>query len=208
MIDLTLISIFIPTFFLVSATPGMCMTLALSLGMSVGVRRTMAMMWGELIGVGLVAVLAVIGVASVMLNYPTAFNLFKWAGGLFLGYLGVQMWRKQDSINVHAEQPQLTAVSPYKLASQGFITAIANPKGWAFTMALLPPFINPDLPMPPQLALLVLIMLMCEFVCLMLYASGGRWLRQLLKDSSNVKWVNRIAGSLMIAVGIWLALSG
>lgn len=206
MVDLTLISVFIPTFFLVSATPGMCMTLALSLGMSIGVRKTMPMMWGELIGVGLVAVLAVIGVASVMLNYPTIFAVFKWCGGLFLGYLGIQMWRKQDDISLTKNQTQLTEISSTKLASQGFVTAIANPKGWAFTMALLPPFINPHLPMPPQLATLVFIMLICEFICLLLYASGGRWLKQLLKNSNNVKWVNRLAGSLMIGVGIWLAL--
>lgn len=182
------------------------MTLALSLGMSIGVKRTMPMMWGELIGVGLVAVLAVVGVASVMLNYPTLFNVFKWAGGLFLVYLGIQMWRKQTNLSLQSKESHLSTTSSLKLASHGFITAIANPKGWAFTMALLPPFINSELPLPPQLAVLVLIMLLCEFICLMLYASGGRWLRELLKNSSNVKWVNRIAGTLMVVVGVWLAL--
>lgn len=60
MLDTTLILLFIPTFLVISATPGMCMTLALTLGMSIGVRRTMYMMWGELIGVALVSVLAVV----------------------------------------------------------------------------------------------------------------------------------------------------
>lgn len=36
----TLLGVFIPTFFLVSLTPGMCMTLSLTLGMTIGVRRT------------------------------------------------------------------------------------------------------------------------------------------------------------------------
>lgn len=35
----SLLSVFIPTFFVVSITPGMCMTLALSMGITIGVRR-------------------------------------------------------------------------------------------------------------------------------------------------------------------------
>ncbi|MEL0099452.1 MAG: LysE family translocator, partial [Opitutae bacterium] len=54
MIKLSLLGLFIPTFFFVSATPGLCMTLALSLGMTVGVRRTLWMMAGELVGVAIV----------------------------------------------------------------------------------------------------------------------------------------------------------
>ena len=50
--NLALLSMFIPTFFFVSITPGMCMTLALSLGMSIGYQRTLWMMLGEVIGVG------------------------------------------------------------------------------------------------------------------------------------------------------------
>ena len=70
--DFAILAVFIPTFFFVSITPGMCMTLAMTLGMSVGVRRTLWMMAGEVIGVALVAIAAVVGVASIMLNYPSA----------------------------------------------------------------------------------------------------------------------------------------
>ena len=73
MISFALLSLFIPTFFFVSITPGMCMTLALSLGMSIGLRRSLHMMWGELVGVGLVASAAALGVAALMLQFPQAF---------------------------------------------------------------------------------------------------------------------------------------
>ena len=52
------LSVFIPTFLFVSLTPGMCMTLAMVLGMTQGVKRTLWMMVGELIGVGFVAAAA------------------------------------------------------------------------------------------------------------------------------------------------------
>ena len=93
MIDVAALAVFIPTCFFVSITPGMCMTLAMTLGMSIGVRRTLWMMIGELLGVATVAIAAVLGVASVMLNYPDAIAILKWVGGAYLIYIGVNMWR-------------------------------------------------------------------------------------------------------------------
>ena len=84
MINLSLLAVFIPTCFMISLTPGMCMTLSLTLGMSIGVRRTFWMMWGELSGVALVSIAAVAGVATIMLNYPALFVVLKYAGGAYL----------------------------------------------------------------------------------------------------------------------------
>jgi len=60
--------------------------------------------------------------------------------------------------------------------------------------------------MAPQLAILVAMILLLEFVCLIIYASGGKLLRHLLMERNNVRLMNRIAGTLMVAVGVWLAL--
>jgi homoserine/homoserine lactone efflux protein len=205
-LDYSLLALFIPTFLLVSATPGMCMTLALTLGMTVGLRKTLWMMWGELAGVALVSVSAVIGVASIMLNYPQVFNLFKYLGGAYLIFIGIQQWRSKGKMAITNNSQQAALISSKKLMIQGFVTAIANPKGWAFTISLLPPFINPELAITPQLIVLVLIILCSEFLFMTLYATGGRGLGKLLEQSENVRLINRISGSLMIAVGIWLAL--
>ena len=102
-IDPAILALFIPTFFFVSVTPGMCMTLAMTLGMSLGVRRTLHMMWGELIGVGLVSVLSVVGVAAVMLNYPALFSAFKYVGGAYLVWLGIQMWQAKGKMAIPAD---------------------------------------------------------------------------------------------------------
>lgn len=208
MLDYPLLTLFIPTFLLVSATPGMCMTLALTLGMTIGIRKTLWMMWGELIGVGLVSILAVLGVASIMLNYPQIFNLFKYLGGSYLIYIGIQQWRSQGKMSIQEDMDNSPAASikRSKLFIQGFVTAIANPKGWAFTVSLLPPFINPELDMAPQLTILVIIILLSEFLFMMLYASGGKTLGKMLGQNKNVRLINRISGSLMILIGLWLAL--
>ncbi|WP_299205477.1 LysE family translocator [uncultured Amphritea sp.] len=203
--SVAILSIFIPTFFFVSITPGMCMTLALSLGMSIGVRRSLHMMWGELIGVGLVATAAAAGVAALMLQFPEAFIFLKLGGGAYLGWLGFQMWQSKGKLVMPEPGTEVKKQGNLQLAFNGFITAIANPKGWAFFVTLLPPFLDQSLPLAPQLTLLIAIILSLEFSCLLIYASGGKALRHLLLDRGNVKLMNRIAGSLMIGVGIWLA---
>lgn len=202
--DLAMLAVFIPTFFFVSVTPGMCMTLAMTLGMSIGVRRTLWMMIGELIGVAIVAIAAVLGVASIMLNYPDIFELLKWLGGAYLAYIGVNMWRSKGKMSIG--ENKLSDVSRSALFTQGFVTAIANPKGWAFMISLLPPFINVDREVAPQLFVLLSVIMFTEFTSMMAYATGGKSLRIFLSRGDNIKWMNRIAGSLMIGVGIWLAL--
>ncbi|MEZ9058383.1 LysE family translocator [Vibrio pelagius] len=205
--DSALLLAFIPTFFFVSITPGMCMTLALTLGMSIGYRRTLWMMVGELVGVGVVSVAAVLGIASIMLNYPWLFTGFKFVGAAYLFYLGVQMWRSKGKLAITADTQNQATGNDWDLVVQGFVTAIANPKGWAFMISLLPPFINSSKALIPQLSLLVSIILVSEFVCMTLYATGGKSLKHLLGQADNVRLMNRIAGTLMMGVGVWLFVS-
>ena len=202
MIDVAALAVFIPTFFFVSITPGMCMTLAMTLGMSIGVRRTLWMMIGELLGVATVAIAAVLGVASIMLNYPDAFAILKWVGGAYLIYIGVNMWRAKGKMSVDTSKP--SDVSRKSLFTQGFVTAIANPKGWAFMISLLPPFISVEHAVAPQLLVLLGVIMTTEFLSMLAYATGGKSLRLFLSRGDNIKWMNRIAGSLMGLVGIWL----
>ncbi|CDT77320.1 TPA: LysE family translocator [Vibrio diabolicus] len=205
--NLALLSMFIPTFFFVSITPGMCMTLALTLGMSIGYRRTLWMMIGELVGVALVSVSAVLGIAAIMLNYPWMFIALKFIGGGYLLYLGVEMWRSRGKLAINVDNLEKPRSGNVALIMQGFVTAIANPKGWAFMISLLPPFIDQNAALAPQLIVLVSIILLFEFICMSLYATGGKGLKRVLGQSKNVRLMNRIAGTLMMGVGVWLLLS-
>ncbi|TLP47126.1 LysE family translocator [Cohaesibacter sp. CAU 1516] len=205
--SMTALTVFIPTFFFVSLTPGMCMTLALSLGMSIGYRRTLWMMLGEVLGVGLVSVAAVLGIASVMLTYPWMFLAMKTMGAAYLFYLGISMWRSKGKMALSSSQSEMQLGRNWDLMAQGFMTAIANPKGWAFMISLLPPFIDSSRPLASQLTILVAIILLFEFICMSIYAAGGKGLRSLLGNARNVRLMNRLSGSLMMGVGLWLFLS-
>ena len=204
-VSLSTLAVFVPTFFFISATPGMCMTLAMTLGISIGVRRTLWMMMGELLGVGLVALAAVLGVASVMMAYPKVFVLLKIVGGAYLFYLGVQMWLSRGRMAIDMGDAESgPSVTRQQLFTQGFVTAVANPKGWAFFVAVLPPFLSSELPLWPQLGVLLAVILSLEFLCMMLYATGGKALRVLLAQQSSVQVLNRISGTLMMGIGVWM----
>jgi threonine/homoserine/homoserine lactone efflux protein len=115
------------------------------------------------------------------------------------------MWRAKGHLSEQSlEHKSLTNT---KLITQGFITAVANPKGWAFMIAVLPPFISIGKPISLQLATLVVIIMCSEFLSMLAYASGGKSLRLLLNRGNNARWMNRIAGTLLGGVGFWLALS-
>jgi len=204
--DSSTLLLFVITFFAVSATPGLCMTLALTLGMTIGVRQSLWMVVGELIGVGLVAISALLGVATLLLTYPSLFVALKYGGGAYLCYLGMGMWRSKGKMAIDLDANQVKSVSPVSLAIQGLVTAIANPKGWVFLISLLPPFINTQQSLLPQASMLIAIILVLELLCLLLYATGGRALRSLLQKKNNVKLMNRIAGSMMLGVALWLVL--
>jgi homoserine/homoserine lactone efflux protein len=202
--DLTRLITFGASFFLVALSPGLCMTLAMSLGISIGVRRALWMMAGELAGIALVGASAVIGVAALLLQAPTVFAVFKWIGAAYLVYMGWQTWRSEPPrLDVQEGDRRRTAAS---LIFQGFITAVSNPKAWAFNVALLPPFVDKNRPLLPQLLAMLALMLVIEFISLQIYAHGGRALSEQLHRRGKARWLNRVAGSLMVGVGIWLAL--
>ncbi|NMT03561.1 LysE family translocator, partial [Vibrio parahaemolyticus] len=110
---------------------------------------------------------------AIMLNYPWMFIALKFIGGGYLLYLGVEMWRSRGKLAINVDNLETPKSDNITLIMQGFVTAIANPKGWAFMISLLPPFIDQNAALAPQLIILVSIILLFEFICMSLYATGG-----------------------------------
>ncbi len=201
-VDSTRLLAFSGTFFLVAFSPGLCMTLAMSLGISIGVRRTLWMMLGELTGIALVSVAAMAGVAVLLVGAPQVFGAFKLAGAAYLLWMAWGSWNAP--MGALTAPPRMTRTA---LCAQGFITAVSNPKAWAFQAALLPPFINTAAPLWPQMAVLLTLIIVIEFACLLIYAQGGRSLSELLVRRGQGRLLNRISAVLMAAVAIWLVLA-
>ena len=192
-----LLLILIPTIAAVSLTPGMCMTLAFTLGLSIGYRRTLPMMLGELLGVALVVTATVLLLAWLLALEPHYFQGLSLIGAGYLLWIAWQLWHAQEHF---AAGDKSETLRPWALLLLGFTTAVMNPKGWAFMIALLPGFIVATKPIAPQLTVLLAVMMITEFLSMSLYAGGGRWLRGLLKHDHNLLLLNRIAAVMMLCV--------
>jgi threonine/homoserine/homoserine lactone efflux protein len=178
------------------------MTLSMSLGISVGVRRALWMMLGELTGIALVSAAAMAGVAVLLVGAPHVFGAFKLAGAAYLLWMAWGSWTAPVGAMAAASGASRSA-----LCAQGFITAVSNPKAWAFQAALLPPFIDTSAPLGPQMAVLLALIIAIEFACLLIYAQGGRSLSQLLVRRNQGQVLNRVSAVLMAVVAVWLVLA-
>jgi threonine/homoserine/homoserine lactone efflux protein len=202
--SLDLILLFIPTIAAVSLTPGLCMTLAFTLGLSIGYRRTLWMMLGEMVGVATVFISTFWGLGWLLSRDPLYFKLFSLIGGAYLLYLSLILFRQPPE---KLMTKQLGNTSAASLTGLGFITAVSNPKGWAFLIALLPGFVVTESPLVPQFAIMLIIMLSTEFLSMTLYATGGQWLATRLSNDSGLLSVNRIAAGMLSLAAVWV-LSG
>lgn len=87
-------------------------------------------------------VLAVsLGLEGVVAHSPTLFAILKYAGALYLLYLGIKMWREPLVV----DEVALDQLSLWKIYRQGVITNVLNPKVVLFFLALLPQFVISNL---------------------------------------------------------------
>ena len=199
-----LILLFIPTIASVSFTPGLCMTLAFTLGLSIGYKRTLWMMLGELSGVASVFTATFWSLGWLLSRDPIYFQIISFVGGVYLLYLAFQLFRETPET---IESRDLKKTHPMALAILGYVTAVSNPKGWAFLMALLPGFVSSDTELTSQFIIMMGIMLTTEFVSLTVYATGGQWLASRLSSSKGIVNANRVAASMLTLAALWV-LSG
>ena len=199
-----LILLFIPTIASVSFTPGLCMTLAFTLGLSIGYKRTLWMMLGELSGVASVFTATFWSLGWLLSRDPIYFQIVSFIGGVYLLYLAFQLFRETPEA---IESRDLKKTHPMALAALGYVTAVSNPKGWAFLMALLPGFVSMDATLVPQFMIMMGIMLTTEFISMTAYATGGQWLASRLSSSKGVLNANRVAASMLTLAALWV-LSG
>ena len=199
-----LILLFIPTIASVSFTPGLCMTLAFTLGLSIGYQRTLWMMVGELSGVATVFTATFWSLGWLLSRDPIYFKVVSLLGGAYLLYLAYHLFRQTPEA---IKARNLENTSPVSLAILGYITAVSNPKGWAFLMALLPGFVSMDTALIPQFIIMMGIMLATEFISMTAYATGGQWLANRLGGSRGIVNANRVAASMLTLAALWV-LSG
>jgi len=185
---------------IIAVSPGSGAVLSMSHGLSYGVRRTSATIFGLQTGLLLVFFIAGAGVGSLLMASEVAFNVVKTVGALYLIYLGLSQWRAKVSIS---EQKQAEVVVPTvrKRFLTGFLTNATNPKGIIFMVAVLPQFITHDAPLLPQLLILAATMFCIDLVVMHSYAFLASSMQRFFRDAGAVKKQNRVFGGLLMAIG-------
>ena len=177
----------------------MYMTLAFTVGLSQGYRHTLWMMWGELAGVATVVVTCVLLLAWIQTLPKAYFTLLALVGRIYLLWVAYRLWTAPARFEQGEGQPRATLAA---LLALGYTTAVMNPKGWRFMIALLPGFMSSDTAVPQQLMVFLGVILPLEFLSMSLYASGGSGLRRLLSTEKHMATLNKIAEGLMVLVAM------
>jgi RhtB (resistance to homoserine/threonine) family protein len=194
---------------LLNITPGPDMALIIARSTRHGTRAGVAAALGVGVGAFLHIAAAAIGISALLLASALAFTILKWAGALYLIYLGIQMLR--SSFAEHGASDGSLAPAPSALRRvflQGVLTNATNPKVAMFFLAFLPQFVDPDA--PSKAVAFITLGLVFDSVgtawnvavaCLAgTCATSGAY--------GRVKpWLERTIGALFIGLGVKLAFA-
>lgn len=122
------------------ASPGPAVFLAINGGATIGVKRTAALLAGNTIGLGLMALIAALGVGTLILNSVGLTAIVKIIGALWLAHLGIKMLRTPTSPEHPRQKTYATANYLYQFRD-GLVLALTNPKVILFFISIYPQFI-------------------------------------------------------------------
>jgi threonine/homoserine/homoserine lactone efflux protein len=185
-------------------TPGPNGLLALTHGAIYGRRKTLATIFGGSLGFATVIALSMFGIGALLAASVEILTVLKFVGGAYLVFLGISVWRS-PVIGTQEPEPSKEVKNLY-LFRQGALAALTNPKGILFFVAFLPQFIDPQISLVSQFAVMALTFVVIEFVYEYVVASLANTLKPALAKFG--KRVNQVFGGVFIAIGIALPLRG
>ena len=145
---------------------------------------------------------AVAGVAALLATHPWAFAAVQWLGAAYLAWLGWKM------LTAAPGAPPVLHMQPRHYFKQGAIITLLNPKAIVFYMAFFPLFVDPArhqglLTFGVMAATIaVLTFGYCASLTLITHFAAER----LRANPRASAWLNRIAGSMLLAFGLKLAI--
>lgn len=186
-------------------TPGPDMLYVLANGLARGARGGALAALGISAGCVVHAVAAVAGLTALAATLPAALTAIKLIGAAYLIWLGIDAWRHPPVLGDGAPVP---SGDGFRIFRQGFVTNALNPKVALFFLAFLPQFVSAaGWPAPIQILTLGALFIVQGTVVLLVVAlASGALRRRLVRQPRIAGWVGRISGSLMIGLGLRLAI--
>lgn len=196
--------LFIATSVVLIFTPGPDIVYVMTRGVAQGRKAALAAAAGFSLGNFVHIFFAVVGLSALLASSAQAFQLVKWAGALYLVYLGIKMIRSKANLASGGELPPLQGRTIFV---QSIIANILNPKVAVFFLAFFPQFLNKQGGSTVMLMVLLgTLFVALTFLCFGLVAlcSGtiGSWLRRRPAIGGRL---GLIAGSVLVLLGLRLA---
>lgn len=186
-------------------SPGPSLAVVLKHTMSGGMKNGMLAALSHGVGVGLYAAASLLGLGTLMAQFPTVYQVLVYLGAGYLAYLGLKiLLAKPNNDELQVQKSEISAV---KALQDGFAIAFLNPKLAIFFLALFSQFIDPQ-----NLTLSIGIIM-----CLTVFVIDTGWylLVAVLTEVSKNRfgftkqnpWLDKILGVVFIALAIKVVLS-
>jgi len=147
---------------------------------------------------------AALGLGALVKAFPDAFRLIAVLGALYVAWLGLKALRGAFQT---AAQPDHVEVRKGRSAFvDGFAVQIANPKAILFFTAVLPPFLDVDRPVAPQLALFALAVIGMDMMSMSAYALSGAALSQRMQQPRFRRGFGLFVGVLLLTAAVLIVL--
>jgi threonine/homoserine/homoserine lactone efflux protein len=189
---------------LLTLTPGVDTALVLRSatfdGRSAGARATAGILLGCLIWGALVA----FGLAALITASPVAYAVLKWAGAIYLLWLGGRMILRPRTAPPAAVE---TGVARPRWFLRGLAGNLLNPKMGVFYVSFLPQFVPAGVAVAPYILLLAAIHAVLGLCWCGALILASRPLGQAMRRPVVVKALDRVTGAVFIGFGVRLAIS-
>jgi threonine/homoserine/homoserine lactone efflux protein len=185
---------------LIAIIPGPTVTVIIGNSLKYGMRAGLLNVAGTQLGLALMMLALIVGLASVIATMGWIFDLLRYAGAAYLVWLG---WKL-----LHFPIDEIGSVPAPRggFFLQGFLVMMANPKALLFFGAFIPQFVDAKGDYVAQIALLGVTAMVVALFSDGAYALlGGR--AGVLLSKKRVRLVSRLSGACLIGGGLWLALT-
>ncbi|MCL1598313.1 MAG: LysE family translocator [Actinomycetia bacterium] len=150
---------------------------------------------------------AVAGLTVLLANSTAAYTAVKWAGVVYLAWLGIRTLMSDDE---GFSEPAVEPAGLKRIFIQGVLVNMLNPKVAIFFLAFLPQFVDPNAPnAATQTLVLGLTLVTIGLISDSVYAVIGGSIGDLFRKRPGAARASRItAGSVYLALAGIAAVAG
>jgi len=200
-----LLSAFLVASFILAITPGPGVLYIVTRTVAQGRRSGLASVAGVALGNLGNAIGASIGLAALFAVSSIAFTIVKYAGALYLIYLGIQALRRPAA---EATSASMQPMHLSRIFRDGFVVALLNPKTAVFFAAFLPQFMTMSaVPMTQSISLGTLFVVIAALTDTIYALAAATIAPTLVRVSGMRSSVRYVVGGTFIGLGLFAALT-